>query len=188
MSSYWAGYSGTGLVLKEDEFEKFLEKYKEKNPSMAESLEEAREDIPLEEYRFLKSAYAGEVIEDLQDTDDAETIRKTTEFCELTDDCIDGLAFWPFFRPDGRMNIMEQKPDGEWEDDEMHHPMWEAGECSCYVIWSERSFTSPKVFIRPAYNSYEDFVQEFKDAVGAYLPDDFDWNAHLGYMSYACYA
>lgn len=187
MSSYWAGYSGAGLVLKENEFAAFLEKYKEKNPSMAESLKEALENEELGEYWFLKSKHAGEAVGGLQDMND-ENIGKAMIFCELSDDCIDGLTFWPFYRPDGRMNVMEEKPDDEWEDQEMHHPMWESGECKCYVIWSEKDFTSPRVFERPAYGSYGEFVQEFKDSMEAYLPEDFDWNAHLGYMSYACYA
>ena len=32
------------------------------------------------------------------------------------------------------------------------------------------------------------FVSEFKNKLEAFLPEDFDWDAHIGIYSYACYA
>ncbi len=46
---------------------------------------------------------------------------------------------------------------------------------------------SVKAFDEKPYASYQDFVQEFRDKVGSYLPEDFDWNVHLGYLSYAAW-
>lgn len=189
MSSYWAGYNGTGLILKQNEFDAFLEKYKEKNPTQADCVAEAIEDYPIDEVRFIMSTHAGEELPGLQEVDYQDCADKVFDLTELCNDDIDGFTFWPFFRKDGRMNVAEEKPDGDWEDAEMYHPMWEGeGIDRCYVIFSMKDFTSPRVFERPAYSSYEEFVQEFKDQVEAYLPEDFDWNAHLGVISYACYA
>lgn len=192
MSSYWAGYSGTGLVLNRGEFTAFLSSYMEKNPVQAQDLEKHLEGDTVEEYGleeicFLKSVHAGEDIKDLQANEDKHQ-DKAMYFTELTDDNIEGCRLWPFFRPDGRMNVREEKPDGYWEEAASRNPMLEPEEGSCYVIWSERDFCSPAVFERPAYGSYEEFKQEFKDSMGAYLPEGFDWDAHLGYLSYACYA
>ncbi len=171
MSSYWAGYSGTGLMLNENEFLNFLEKYKEKNPSQAEYVDDCLVNYGLDEIKFIKSVDAGEVIPNLEETDSDKYDDKIICVTDLTDDNIDGLMFWPFYHSNGQMN----------EDFSMDIR-------SCYMIWSDKSFTSPRVFERPAYNSYEEFVQEFKDKVSAYLPENFDWDVHLGCISYACYA
>lgn len=194
MSSYWAGYAGTGLVLNQEEFSAFLEKYMEKNPVQAENLDEYLEgenlDVAsLDDICFLKSVNAGEEIRDLQDNA-AEYADKVLYFSEMSNDNVEGFRFWPFYRHDGRMNVPIKRPEGGWEDAEYRNPMWESDDVghSCYVIWSAKDLTSPRVFEQPAYTSYEEFVQEFKDDLAAYLPDAFDWNAHLGYMSYACFA
>ncbi len=187
MSSYWAGYSGTGLVLNGKEFDKFLENYKERNPEQVENLDEVIEDKGMEEVKFIKSVQAGKHFENLQE--DEEHDLPVFYFTVMDNGSIDGFALWPFFRPDGRMNISEKKQDGSYEHPIMRHPMWEDDKDErCYVLFSERDFTSPKVFMRPAYASYEEFKQEFILQVGGYLPEDFDWDAHLGYFSYACYA
>ena len=37
------------------------------------------------------------------------------------------------------------------------------------------------------YKSESEVVDEFKESLGAYLPDDFDYNAAIGEMSFAVY-
>lgn len=51
---------------------------------------------------------------------------------------------------------------------------------SCYIAFADRGFNDVYAFERKPYASYEEFVQEFKDKFERYLPDKFDWNAHLG--------
>nr|WP_317439871.1 hypothetical protein [uncultured Enterocloster sp.] len=43
-------------------------------------------------------------------------------------------------------------------------------------------------FNEKPYASYEALRQEFKDKLERYLPDDFDWDAHIGRFRYAAYA
>lgn len=43
-------------------------------------------------------------------------------------------------------------------------------------------------FEKKAYESYEEFVAEFKRKMENYLPKDFNWDAHIGKYNYACYA
>lgn len=186
MSSYWAGYSGTGLVLTESEFNAMLEVYKEKNPEHAD-IDEHLDDYGFDETPFIKSEFAGVVIRGLYE-DTAQHACMLTYLCELRDDDVDGLTFWPFYNPDGRININEQKENGDWKCAEYTHPIWESKASECYVCWSDKDMCSVKAFDQKPYESYDAFVQEFKNKFGAYLPEDFDWNAHLGYMSYACYA
>lgn len=49
-----------------------------------------------------------------------------------------------------------------------------------FVLWSDRLLDGPSSFTEMPYKSYGEFVQEFKDKIGSYVPEDFDWDAHLG--------
>lgn len=57
---------------------------------------------------------------------------------------------------------------------------------ACYFFHSEHELDAPEVFEERLYNSYEEFRQEFKDKMAAYLPDGFDWDSHIGRFNYAC--
>ncbi len=186
MSSYWAGYSGTGLVLSSSEFDAMLAKYKEKNPDQAKAVDEAVENGEVNCTAFIRSIYAGKSIPDLQETEDDGYAKKVMYFNELTDDIVEGFTIWPFYRQEDMMNVSRKRPDGTWEEAQYHNPMW--NESSCYVCWSDKDMTSPKVFEERPYPSYAAFVDEFLDKMRVYLPEDFDWNAHLGRITYACFA
>lgn len=122
MSSYWAGYSGTGLVLTTPEFDKMLEQYKKKNPEQSKVVDTAIENGDLNETDFIKSA------------DD-----KTFMVFELLEDNVAGVTFFPFYRSDGRPNVTEKKEDGEWEYLESSHPIWDSNEDRCYFLFSDKA-------------------------------------------------
>ena len=56
-------------------------------------------------------------------------------------------------------------------------------DCDFLFFFSEKQ---PKI-IGVAYNSKEELIQEFKDDLGKYLPDDFNWEDHIGGMSGVLY-
>lgn len=187
MSSYWTGYAITGLVLSSAEFNAMLEVYKKKNPEW-KNIEEVMEDYGIDCTRFIMSQYAGESMPGLQDDTDGRYDEKFTYFDELSNDNVDGATFWPFYKPDGSMNLNQMTEDGKWESALQSHPIWDSEADVCYVIESDEDMCSPQAFESKPYNSYQDFVQEFKNKIGGYLPEDFDWDAHLGYLAYAAYA
>lgn len=41
------------------------------------------------------------------------------------------------------------------------------------------------LFEKPAYGSYDELVQEFKDELGKYLPSTFEFETHIGKIMYA---
>lgn len=189
MGNYWAGYHGTGLVLNSKELEGLLAKYKELNPVEAEGLDEYIENYGYDEAYFVKSKYAGDYV--IMPDWKKEEVKlgvtefdKTMNFYAMGSNEVEGAMFWPFFRPTGRLNVMEVGENGE----RVYTISRALKEDDTYILWSDKDMESPRVFERPAYSSYEEFVQEFKDKVGRYLPEDFDWNGHLGSMSYACFA
>lgn len=160
MSSFWAAYMGHGLVLDSQEFEAFLEAYVAAVPDDDPALKTL--DAYMEwNYGIdeVKFAKPG--------TDDRFSL-----FC-VDDGCCDGFRLWNY-RVDGKKN-----KDYEMADIPMQN---------VYVLNAEHALDGVDCFDGPAYPSYEAFVQEFKDKMAAYLPDDFDWDSHIGSYSYACYA
>ena len=56
-------------------------------------------------------------------------------------------------------------------------------DCDYLFFFSEKQ---PKI-IGVAYNRKEELIQEFKDDLGQFLPDDFNWEDHIGGMSGVLY-
>ena len=185
MSSWWAGYYGSGLALKPDEYEKFIEKYiaVNKDGHTQDVICSMEEDCTLSDINFLKGKYIGTIPERMvtivDGDDDDDVLKENRHFglVHIDEDC-DGLFFVPFMSH-GHLNL-------EWNDPDWKNQMPRS---DVYVLWSEKALDGPGYFQKErAYNSYEDFRQEFMDALAAYLPEDFDWDGRLGSYSYACYA
>ena len=166
MSSYWAGYSDTCMVLTDSEFREMMKQYEKKNPRAVVNEED------LESMAFVISKFAGTVA--LKD--------RTFHVTQLSDSFVDaqGVVLSPIYRKDGTPNI---SADLECKD---VYPM--ADSDRCYFLSSDKCMTGAKAFEEKPYDSYQDFVQEFKDKAAGYLPDDFNWNAHLGNLYYAVFA
>lgn len=164
MSSFWAAYYGDALVLTEKEFDDFCEKYAQVNKLEKEDMFEDS----IRGYNFKKG----------NDPEETFTI------VDILSDYADGKYFVPFFT-EGIPN--EAVYD---EDDKLIKravvSSWR--EHDCYAIFAEHNRYSGRAFLMPPYSSYKEFVQEFKDKLEKYLPEDFDWDGHLGCFSYAAYA
>lgn len=180
--SYWSACSGTGLVLSLPEFEAMIERYKTLNPDQAQAVDEALENGNLEELRLVPSDAAGAKLKNFQDPDDPISKKLAFLMSEANSDYAEGAEIWPFYRPDGSMNVV----DGEHPEKLCRDAMGIHN--ACYVCWSERSMCDARSFEKKPYMSYMEFKYEFTSRFGKYLPEDFDWDAHLGYISYAVYA
>ena len=169
MSSYWAGYHGDALVLSDKEFTDFCEQYaKAKNIDIDELISDL-ESNSVRYYEVEKSCNADEVFE-------------VTDI--LVDDC-DGMYFVPFF-DNGEINkYIKGEKEGTFVRALKGINMRSN---SCYVVFSDKNRCSGDAFFNPPYNSYEAFRQEFVNKLKDYLPEDFDYDAHLGHFSYAAYA
>ena len=159
MSSYWAAYHGQGLVLTRNEFDRFLENYKSEG-ICEKSLSEIRE---FEE---------GDI--DLEEVDFLSLSGEVFNLFCASDNHTDGFYFVPY--------RIQGKPNERWKNNE-DIPM-----NVVYVLASDREIAGMRCFEEKAYDSYESFADEFKRKMAHYLPDDFDWDAHIGIYSYACYA
>ena len=57
-----------------------------------------------------------------------------------------------------------------------------------YIIYTDKS-TRPQDLLRAdGYKSTEEIVKEFNEKLAAYIPDDFDWESHIGFFQYAAFA
>lgn len=48
-----------------------------------------------------------------------------------------------------------------------------------FIAPADKPINSPDIFDDKPY-TYDELVQEFVDKFGAYLPDNFDWDSHIG--------
>lgn len=164
MSSYWAANHGIALLLSYEEMEQVIETYCKKYP-----------DSELAEKRQEGDFYL--------DEEDVFTIPEREIFFFVTDvntDYADGMYFIPFKCPDGSFNVLDK-----CETDDYISYAWR--EPGVYALFSEHAMDSAEAFIQNPYPTYEDLVQEFKNKLIGLVPDDFNWDAHIGRFSYATY-
>lgn len=164
MSSYWAGYSSSALVLRKSEFDDFLRKYNERNETdVLHEVDEMGEF--LNEYPFIRSAFKEK---------QSMGLPRCFYIANINPDDCDGMYLIPY--------VIEGKPNNPTDPNFQDMDL-----CSddLYVVFSDKQLDCANAFFEHPYESYEDFVLEFKDKMAHYLPDDFDWNTHIGSFSYA---
>ena len=168
MSEWNAGYYGSGLRLNEEEFMSFFKRYLALNPKELKMAIEyfAPGATCDQEEAFELTAEAdqdcGYVPSNLAGTEiamDPESEKRFGIVRIPDDDIYDGMRFMPY-RVNGKFNVP-------------------------YVIVGD--LDGPMSFVRRPYDSYEDFVDEFRRKMGQYLPEDFDWDAHIGRFNYSAY-
>ena len=66
-----------------------------------------------------------------------------------------------------------------WEND---------GECEhkeeCWAVFADKQLTGQNIFMRPPYKSMDCLVTEFKSKLNRYMPDQFDYHSHIGFLVY----
>lgn len=170
MSSYWAPSYGTALVLNETEFMDFVSRYEAIHPLQPDedSIPEILDNGNLSEVSFIPSEKM-----------DQEYFYMD-RICE--DEC-DGMMLIPVIRPEGAYNQSIYDKEKNELIQEIIVYTWRCHDS--YAIWATRSTS---VFHPNHYDSYEELLLEFQSMMKSYLPEDFDWNDHIGQFSYAQYA
>lgn len=178
MSQFWTGYYGTGLMLSQNEFIEMLKKYVKENIRRGNRVCDLEEinayvydgeaEFYVNEYDFIRSDGSGSFY-----------------VSEYTSDTYEGFFFSPFF-VNGKANVTYKDENGDWQEsiDEFIEIEYDP----VYLIFSDKDFISPMVFTEKPYDSYKDFKDEFRCKIGTYLPEDFDWDSHLGSFRCACFA
>lgn len=199
MSEWNAAYYGSGLKLNEEEFINFFKQYLACNPKeMEKALEYSGEEFdpgaayePDEAFDLTTEAYSdcGYIPSDLSGTEVTMDPKSEERFgiVRISDDDIyDGMRFMPY-RVNDKFNVPHNMKNGaETENPEFVDWIDLRAETS-YMIFCEIPLDGPMSFVKRPYDSYEDFVNEFRHKMERYLPKDFDWDAHLGRFNYSAY-
>ena len=192
MSQFYAAYYGSGLKLSEDEFHGFTAKYLEINNL---TLETFVKSVMGPDYEFndaeeeFESLVQGNAIEFVRSADihKAHDERSVFSSVWVSPDFADGMWFETYRTKTDKPNIIFLDWKRQIRNQDYISPENLRDDVS-YMFYSDKDFDGPSVFDERPYNSYEEFVQEFKDKLEAYLPADFDWNAHIGRFNYAANA
>lgn len=91
----------------------------------------------------------------------------------------EAMSFAPYFH-NGKPNLPCYSANNRREYVDRDYFCEELSSENCYIAFADRGFNDAYVFERKPYASYGEFVQEFKDKFGKYVPKEFDWGAHLG--------
>lgn len=132
-------------------------------------------EVTLSTFYFLRSAYRQSLLEVFHSLESCvnentaaehkKELFNCVEYCE--EECSGGVLY-PFKKP-ARGKFVNVK-DGS------------------YIIYTDKS-TRPQDLLRAdGYKSTEEIVKEFKEKLAAYIPDDFDWESHIGFFQYAAFA
>lgn len=54
-------------------------------------------------------------------------------------------------------------------------------------FFTDKSTLLQEIF-KGSYHSMDEIIDEFKEKLEDYLPKDFNWEAHIGFIQYAIYA
>lgn len=171
MSQYWAGCHGIAMVLNQKEFDNFLTTYCEKQNMNKEEMDEQIDYDGLSEIRFIASNPSAAKF----------------DITEINVDRCDGMILYPMMLSDHTINKTIYDQNGKIEQPIMFKELRSE---NCYAIFADKDITSGTIFLGPKYryDTYEELLTEFKNKMERYLPDDFDWNGHIGDFSYAAYA
>lgn len=158
MSMYWTGYYGTALVLDRNEFQQFSERYCCNNNLDICDMEARIEDEGIREMGFFRSVGDG-----------------CFSIVDISPDCCDGMVLTPYYlggTANKNGDIVDYRKKGE----------------TCYVIFTDYALDDVEALEKPPYASYQDLKLEFIRKLGLYLPEDFDWDRHIGRFRYAAFA
>ena len=181
MSEYWSATSGTVLVFPKEEAMDFFTRY---------LLETYRKDGVTDEdidfissmisdygsdFYFLRSAYRQSLLEDFRSLESCVNEMTAAEHTKELFDCVEyceekcsGGMLYPFKKP-ARGKFVDVKEGS-------------------YIIYTDKSTRPQDLLGDEGYKSTEEIVKEFKEKLAAYVPDDFDWESHIGFFQCASFA
>lgn len=101
--------------------------------------------------------------------------------CYFDNDMARSAFLTPILRHDNELNVPVISEDGLIDVNTVEKAYDEVG---LFVIPTKYTLEGPKSFIdgNKRYESPQEIIDEFKESLGKYFPDDFDWNSHIGYI------
>lgn len=178
----WKANHGTALVLNRFEFYAFIEVYLKKTNDKERSIEQLIDEIIENNVQLIRSKY-------LETKNNVTKDEHKFYVTPIMNYETDGAYLVPYFtEKDGELikNTHKTYQNGRFtlNPDYVRHDLhWD----DAYAIFSDKALDSADAFEEKPYASYDALVQEFHDKAKAYLPEDFNWNDHIGVIDYAIY-
>lgn len=181
MSGYWGATSGTALVFQKEEVKDFFTRYLLETYRKGGVADEDIDSIDCmisdygSSFCFLRSAHRQSLLENFHSLESCVNEGSTAKHKKELFDCVEyceeecsGGIFYPFKEP----------AHGKFVD-------VEDGSC---IIYTDKSTRPQDLLGADGYKSTEEIVKEFKEKLAAYVPDDFDWESHIGFFQCAAFA
>ena len=195
MSGYWSAMTGTALILSPEEYDNMLLNYlktafkpdadKKDASHYMNSCEELSDEIPIIKTSCL------DVIKPLYPTMDAFLDKWQNNAYNSNDDIsiAKNLVYFNRYNTDeysgGGFYPIDTSANEEFNGQRI--PYFDVANDS-EIMYTRFSTLSIDLLKDKHYTSNDDIINEFKDAIGTYLPDDFDWKKHVGEFRCAAYA
>jgi len=195
MSEYWSATSGTVLVFHKEEAKDFFTRYLletyRKDGVTDEDIDFINSTISdyEDDFYFLRSAYRQSLLEDFHSMESCVDERTATEHQKELFNCVEyceeecsGGVLYPFKKP-ARGKFVDVE-DGSC----IIYTDFVDVEDGSYIIYTDKSTRPQDLLGADGYNSIEEIVKEFKEKLAAYVPDNFDWESHIGFFQCATFA
>lgn len=174
MSQFWAGYQGWGLLLNETEFNTFLKTYCRETSQSLKTLTEMIDDDGVEECPFVSSVDADCFRQDIEDKKQIDYHDYSTfDLIFLSKNTVSDVRLFPFKDKNGKIKY--------------NPPVWYHDQ-DAYILFFRYDCSSANYFNGLRYDNYKQFINEFKKHLQHYLPKDFNWDAHVGNITYVEFA
>lgn len=179
MSSYWGTCTGTALLLSETEANDFIINYLRKTYKPDATDDDVtkfydKTDVTLTDINLLTSIRFKDTMKTLKTLEDTistdEAILRT-----LPENSIFHIEFYDSDEYSGGLFYPINKECVNIDKDSL-------------IVWCNKSTLPSNILSGNSYKSIDEIVLEFKDKLMHYLPKDFDWESHIGFIQYAIYA
>ena len=96
--------------------------------------------------------------------------------CYYKQNLLKEIRFTPLYLDDMSLNV------SQIDDDVTLSSRYFINETDCFIIFTRYALEIPEYFAEwnKRYETPEEIVDEFKDRVGKYFPEDFEWEVHIG--------
>lgn len=161
MSMFWSGDMILGCMIRGEDISYFKNKYIELNPDQFKVIEDTS----------VENLSREDALENLDDwiycNEELTNGEKSFYAQYFTNDTFDGVFFQP------------ANPDST--------DYYQVTETIIFVQ-ADKWLSTRCIFKEGFYNSFDELKKEFKEKIGRYLPDDFDYDKNIGDLNYACFA
>lgn len=196
MPSYWSAITGTALILSPAEYDNMLLNYlktafkPDADEKDVNNYMDSCEEISSDEVPVIKTSCL-DAIKPFYPTMDAflEKLQNDAYYLNADTSMVKNFVYFNRYNTDeysgGIFYPIDTSDNEEFNGQKMtYHDVDDDSE----IMYTKFSTLSIDLLKAKHYTSTDDIVNEFKDAIGAYLPDDFDWEKHVGVFTCAAYA